>query len=210
VRYHTIATPTPPVVRYAPHRASQQGPRQPPVDSRTAFGGAEGDQIYEKDIIEEDDDVEMNTRSRDPSSRFQLSNPFKRRKAAPPAEIRNAKVIDPVPIISTRPQPAHSYQPWDIKGRLGAFAAEQGDKWREKRSGDQPETDLPVTIIPANPRGRTWSPDTPTSQAITAVDSAISGHVPSHHANEIDQHSSEGEASADETEDSIQRPRPRD
>jgi hypothetical protein len=205
IRYHTIATPTPPVVRYTPHRASQQGSGQRPVDPRTLFGGADGDKIYEKNIIEADEDIELETRPRDPSSRFQLSNPFKRRKAAPPAEIRNAKVIDPVPIASTRPQPEHNYQPWDIKGRLGAFAAEQGDKWREKRSGNQPETDLPVTIIPANPRGRTWSPDTPTSQAITAVESGNSGHVPSRHGDETSQHSSQSDAPAEDTEDSIQR-----
>jgi hypothetical protein len=197
-------------VRYAPHRASQQIPHQPAFDSQTLIGASEGKVIYEKDITEEDDGAERARQNRDPNSRFYISNPFKRRKAAPPAEIRNAKVIDPVPIAAARSQPAHNYQTWDIKGRLGAFAAEQGDKWREKRSGNQPEADLPVTIIPANPRGRTWSPDTPTSQAITAVDSTDSHHAASHHADEIDQHSSESESLADETEGSIQRHRPQD
>ncbi|KAE9979516.1 hypothetical protein BLS_009722 [Venturia inaequalis] len=199
VRYHTIATPTPPVVRYAPHRASQQDP--PPVNPRDRFGGAEGDKIYEKDFVEEVDDIEHSAPIREPTSRFHLSNRFKRRKAAPPAEIANAKVIDPVPIASTKSQPAHNYQPWDVKGRLGAFAAEQGDKWREKRSGDKPEVDLPVTIIPANPRGRTWSPDTPMSQGNTLVNSESSPLLPSHHS----QHSTNDAGhSADETGDTIQ------
>ncbi|TID19066.1 PalH-domain-containing protein [Venturia nashicola] len=197
VRYHTIATPTPPVVRYAPHRVSQQGPS--PVDPRLRFGGAEGDKIYEKDFIEESEDIEHSAPTREPTSRFQLSNPFKRRKAAPPAEIANARVIDPVPIASTRPQPAHNYQPWDVKGRLGAFAAEQGDKWREKRSGDKPEVDLPVTIIPANPRGRTWSPAAPMSQENTLVNSERSPRLPS------TRHSSDdGGHPADEMGDEIQ------
>lgn len=199
VRYHTIATPTPPVVRYAPQRASQQGP--PPVDPRHRFGGAEGDKIYEKDIIEETEDIEHSAPTREPTSRFQLSNPFKRRKAAPPAEIANAQVIDPVPIASTRPQPAHNYQPWDVKGRLGAFAAEQGDKWREKRSGDKQEVDLPVTIIPANPRGRTWSPDTPMSQGDTLVNSERSPQMPS---NPSQDSSDDGGHPAEETGDDIQ------
>lgn len=198
VRYHTIATPTPPVVRYAPQRASQQGP---PVDPRNRFGGAEGDRIYEKDILEKSDDIEHSAPSREPTSRFQLSNPFKRRKAAPPAEIANAKVIGPVPISSTRPQPSHKYQPWDVKGRLGAFAADQGDKWREKRSGDKPEVDLPVTIIPANPRGRTWSPATPMSQGLTLVNSERSPRMPS---NRSQLSADDGGHPADETGDEIQ------
>lgn len=208
VRYHTLATPVPPVVRYAPQRESQNGARQPRVDAQDQFGGAEGDRIYEKDRIEGTHDVETDAPTREPTSRFQLSNPFKRRKAAPPAEIANAKVIDPMPLSSTRPQPAHSYQPWDVKGRLGAFAAEQGDKWREKRSGDKPEADLPVTIIPANPRGRTWSPDTPMSQGMTLVNSDDSRNQ----GVEMDQHSSDdGEHGIDATRDSISRMRlPRD
>ncbi|KAF2398583.1 PalH-domain-containing protein [Trichodelitschia bisporula] len=88
-----------------------------------------------------------------------LSNPFKRKPALPPAEVRNAQVIEPVPLTNVRRQPAHSYPPWDIKGRVGAFAAEAGERWRERRERDQAEVDLPVTIIPAQPRGRTWSPE---------------------------------------------------
>jgi hypothetical protein len=209
VRYHTIATPTPPVVRYAPHRESQQTPHQPSINPGKLVGGVRGKENNEKGVIETSDDSERFRQTRDQTSRFHINNPFKRTKAAPPAEILNAKVIDPVPISAARLQPSHNYPTWDIKGRLGAFAAEQGDKWREKRSGNQPEVDLPVTIIPANPRGRTWSPDTPTSQAITAVDHAHS-HQSSHHGDEIDQHSSEDEVPTDETEGSVQRHSPQD
>jgi hypothetical protein len=111
--------------------------------------------------------------------RNRWANPFKRRKALPPTEVRQGHVIDPVSLGSeSRSLPTHNYAPWDIKGRIGAFAAEQGEKWRENRQ--LREVDLPVTIIPAQSRGaaqeRPWSPDgssvddnkavsTPSSQA---------------------------------------------
>jgi hypothetical protein len=201
VRYHTVATPTPPVVRYAPHTAPRLVSHQSGPKSRITGGGSEEKDVFEKDVIVEE--AEESPDSGDARSRFHINNPFKRQKASPPPEIRNAKVIDPVPIASAHPQPVHNYPPWDIKGRLGAFAAEQGERWRERRGGNQAESDLPVTIIPANPRGRTWSPETPSSQAPAAVASAES-----HNADEIAQNPHEDVPRADEPEDPARRDPP--
>ena len=56
--------------------------------------------------------------------------------------------------------PPRNYNGLALADRLGTFAAQQGEKLRsKKKSGSQNETVLPVTIIPAQPRGQTWSPD---------------------------------------------------
>lgn len=106
-------------------------------------------------------------------------NPFKRRNAKPPMAVQKGHVIDPVSIAEPRRMHApHHYAPWDIKGRLGAFAADQGDRWRE-RSGrhQQNEEDLPVTIIPAPPRGdanhRPWSPEAASPMTLPSISTPL-------------------------------------
>ena len=108
-----------------------------------------------------------------------MSNPFKRRNPKPPMAVQKGHVIDPVSIAQPRRMHApHHYAPWDIKGRLGAFAAEQGDRWRE-RSGrhQQNEEDLPVTIIPAPPRGdanhRPWSPEAASPMTLPSISTPL-------------------------------------
>lgn len=83
-----------------------------------------------------------------------VQNPFKRKRMSPPAEVRAARDKNDV-----RSPPAHSYSKWDIKGRLGAIAAEQGEKFRERKQEKENDIDLPYTIIPAPTRGAAaWSP----------------------------------------------------
>lgn len=93
-------------------------------------------------------------------ARWQVSNSFKRSRASPPTELQRGRVIEPIVLGdgSSNALP-HTYSRWALKSRLGAFAAEQGEKLREKTSRRQVEVDLPVTIIPSQPRNRTWSPD---------------------------------------------------
>ncbi|KIW03786.1 uncharacterized protein PV09_05089 [Verruconis gallopava] len=151
IRYHNINTPIPAATNPQNNFASL---------NQTMHNGSV---LNEKLVEEEQDDSDSIDLKPDysghPRSKFHVSNPFKRKKALPPEEVRAGQVIDPVPINTTRAQPSHQYSRWDIKGRLGAFAAEQGEKWLEKKRGEEKEKDLPVTIIPAQPRGRTWSPD---------------------------------------------------
>ncbi|KAG9655979.1 PalH-domain-containing protein, partial [Aureobasidium melanogenum] len=116
-----------------------------------------------------------------------MQNPFKRKRMSPPAEVRAARDKNDV-----RTLPAHSYSKWDIKGRLGAIAAEQGEKFRERKQEKENDIDLPYTIIPAPTRGAAaWSPqvlkhtnsdlssnETPSnSQRNTVRDSNSSHHV---------------------------------
>ncbi|CAD0081453.1 unnamed protein product [Aureobasidium vineae] len=116
-----------------------------------------------------------------------VQNPFKRKRMSPPAEVRAARDNSDTPGI-----PSHSYSKWDIKGRLGAIAAEQGEKFRERKQERANDVDLPYTVIPAPTRGAAaWSPhvlkhtnsdmsskDSPTgSQLNTVRDSNSSHHV---------------------------------
>jgi hypothetical protein len=83
-----------------------------------------------------------------------VQNPFKRKRMSPPAEVRAARHDSDTPGI-----PSHSYSKWDIKGRLGVIAAEQGEKFRERRQEKANNINLPYTVIPAPTRGAAaWSP----------------------------------------------------
>jgi hypothetical protein len=83
-----------------------------------------------------------------------VQNPFKRKRMSPPAEVRAARHDSDTPGL-----PAHSYSKWDIKGRLGVIAAEQGEKFRERKLEKANNIDLPYTVIPAPTRGAAaWSP----------------------------------------------------
>lgn len=161
VRYHPI-NESPPIVRSTL-----------PTDERQAFSTSNPptsqvqthqslDRSFETegaDQLQDDSDGPLHPRKG--KLRWQaVSNPFKRRKASPPPEVRRGRVIEPITVNDVSPNlPPHNYSRWALKSRLGAFAAEQGEKLREKANARQVEMNLPVTIIPAQPRGRTWSPE---------------------------------------------------
>jgi hypothetical protein len=90
-----------------------------------------------------------------------VANPFKRKRASPPAEVQKAR--DRAEAGPTRAlTPAqHNFSKWDLKNRLGVLAAETGERFRDRNSARGQGEDVPVTIIPAQPRGstRTWSPE---------------------------------------------------
>lgn len=80
-----------------------------------------------------------------------VPNPFKRRRAEPPAEVADAQIASGV-----------RRSPIDIRlnmrGRLGAFASAQKDRLTNR--GSVSIAPLPVTVIPApKTNDRTWSPD---------------------------------------------------
>lgn len=177
VHYHTLNIATPPISRVEtqvkpvsrhdqrrtqdPHEQEELNEKDEQDETNEQDHQDELDELDEKDEKDETDLPEPNHSKR----RWQsLGNRFKKRSALPPAEVRQGQVIDPVPIgTSSKQQPIHKYHPWDFKGRIGALAAEQGERWRERTIHQQTEPDLPVTIIPAQPRGeqagRPWSPE---------------------------------------------------
>lgn len=80
-----------------------------------------------------------------------VNNPFKRRRAEPPAEVADAQIASGI-----RRSPID--RGLNLRGRLGAFASTQKDRLAHR--GSLPAVSLPVTVIPV-PKGneRTWSPD---------------------------------------------------
>lgn len=171
VRYHTMNIPMTPQPRATPLETinTSEGKSLSDVDieKQEDFVVTPAQLPREQQVSEESSVADSSARTRWPQ------NPFKRKKTLPPEEVRKGQIITPIqglrsvsPTPQTPHQPSHSYAKWDLKGRVGAFAAEQGEKWIEKRNRGKQEVDLPVTIIPAQPRGgRTWSPqvEIPTS-----------------------------------------------
>lgn len=80
-------------------------------------------------------------------SRWQnVPNPFKRRRASPPLEISSATSR------ATEPRtPADTPR----QRRLGSYSL---DRLRGVKKSRAPDVPLPVMVIPAQPRGRVWSP----------------------------------------------------
>ncbi|KAF2438335.1 PalH-domain-containing protein [Karstenula rhodostoma CBS 690.94] len=88
-------------------------------------------------------------------------NPFRRRGRSPPPELQRGRVIEPLVVEDVSLNiPQRNYTGLALKDRLGTFAAQQGERFRSRKGpAQQDNTNLPVTIIPAQPRGRTWSPE---------------------------------------------------
>lgn len=95
---------------------------------------------------------------------WQHLNPFRRRRTTPPPQILSARVIEPsdkeLPPTPSPTKPSTNQTRWDLKGRIGAFLSEQGEKLFENGDQKAKDSNIPITVIPAQPRGgRTWSPD---------------------------------------------------
>ncbi|KAJ4323668.1 pH-response regulator protein palH/rim21 [Neodidymelliopsis sp. IMI 364377] len=90
-----------------------------------------------------------------------MANPFARKGRLPPQELQRGQVIEPLAVdeVTANIPPRH-YNGLALSDRLGTFAAQQGERFRSKKKANKhSEMNLPVTIIPAQPRGQTWSPD---------------------------------------------------
>ncbi|KAL9086483.1 MAG: hypothetical protein Q9165_007099 [Trypethelium subeluteriae] len=129
----------------------------------------------------EDQSREQNSRGgtdaaairRGASMRWQaIANSFKRRRDTPPLEVRQAMANSnsgPAQ-ISTNSNASR----WDVMSRLASLAVDSTERWRDKGGKRQADIELPVTIIPAQPRGRTWSPGSlPLNDPISKPNSAF-------------------------------------
>ncbi|KAI7478305.1 PalH-domain-containing protein [Hortaea werneckii] len=143
VRYDTAPDTPQPLRRRAPRQNGNQQMRD-----------------EEKEGLEEADEERPNQNRNQGNRWYSVGNPFKRKRASPPAEVREARRAAAGSAGSRSATPAHNFAKWDLKGRLGVLAAETGERFRDRQTHRQP-SDPPLTIIPAQPRGsnRTWSPD---------------------------------------------------
>lgn len=86
-----------------------------------------------------------------------VPNPFKRRRASPPAEVAGAQST--AEMLQDKPATSASGLP-RTKSRVEAVATSHKRKLRNRGKGQSVDTPLEVTVIPAQRRGqRTWSPD---------------------------------------------------
>lgn len=136
---------------------SLQSQREPPIPFRTT-----DTQDLEKGGV-----VESETLQSKHKWHWQaVANSFRRHGRTPPQELQRGRVIEPLAVDDVIDNiPPRNYEGLALADRLGTFAAQQGEKYRRKKKGGQQfEATLPVTIIPAQPRGQTWSPDIITQQ----------------------------------------------
>ncbi len=158
VRYHHLHTSSPQI--------PEDGPYQHMIPKKASIGSTPGNAVAEKDSAEHTgrEQFEIRAGSRNKSLSRPLwtavSNPFKRKRALLPAEVAGAQMLD---VNSHRRSPAAivNLDKWNLKSKIDAFTTIQRDKVRARRhQAGGMDAPLPVTIIPAQPRGtRTWSPD---------------------------------------------------
>ncbi|KAK3703918.1 pH-response regulator protein palH/rim21 [Vermiconidia calcicola] len=132
---------------------------------------------------EEVEETSQPNRARAQAAWYSVANPFKRKRASPPAEVQQARrnAPDNAARVAT---PAHNFSPWDIKNRIGVLAAETGELFRDRQASRRPEVDFPVTVIPAQPRGsgRAWTPAVSSSgQTAPKLGGTTSNESPSLH-----------------------------
>lgn len=137
---------------------------------------------------------------------YTVANPFKRKRASPPAEVQKAQ--RDAMSANERAQsatPKHNFSRWDVRNRFGVLAGDAGDLfWSRVGRTDTEHRDQQtedVIVIPAQPRGsdRTWSPALLDSHSTTADGQswpAQSGTGPqdsfSHHGRDPISHSQPG------------------
>ncbi|KIW37270.1 uncharacterized protein PV06_10612 [Exophiala oligosperma] len=149
IRYHNLTSPSPnyhqnlsePPQTVAVPEVARVETRQSDSDS----GPASAD----KEIV-----LESAVSKDEPTGRHiwqAMPNPFKRRRAEPPAEVADAQIAS-----GLRRSPIDRHI--NLRSRLGAFATAQRDRFGNR--GNAPVVPLPVTLIPAPKNNdRTWSPD---------------------------------------------------
>jgi hypothetical protein len=159
VRYHPISE-TPPNSQLGPAEGRSRSPEVQPLPQAPSPGPRS--QPVNLNDPEKGGEVEPHAvTSRNKWQWQALANPFRRKGHTPPQELQRGQVIEPLGVEDvTANIPPRNYNGLALGDRLGTFAAQQGERLRsKKKSGSQLDTNLPVTIIPAQPRGQTWSPD---------------------------------------------------
>ena len=155
VRYHNLTSPSPNFQQEVPAPPTQGGPMveipktiSDPSGSETAPSTGDKEMALEAPVNKTETDVSRNLGRQMWQA---VPNPFKRRRAEPPAEVADAQIAS-----GMRRSPIDSRL--NMRGRLEAFAAAQKDRFSNR--GSVSAAPLPVTVIPA-PRtnDRTWSPD---------------------------------------------------
>ena len=153
IRYHNLTSPSPGAregVQDSSTQPAEVGAEKEVNDSSTESPPSTGDK--EDAQNKPDDQSQVQNASGTRPFWQSVANPFKRRRAEPPAEVAGAQIASGV-----RRSPID--RAMNLKDRFGAFATAQKERFGGRNASIQ-AAQLPVTVIPA-PRinERTWSPD---------------------------------------------------
>ncbi|KAK5122124.1 hypothetical protein LTR85_004370 [Meristemomyces frigidus] len=122
VRYDTIAD-VPQPVRRIEDRDTSGRTSHPQAD----LEGPEP--AVQRDAETEPEDVPQPNRGRKQERKWHtVSNPFKRKRASPPAEVQQARQAAASANAARDTTPVHNFSRWDLKNRLGVLAAETGER----------------------------------------------------------------------------------
>lgn len=147
VRYHNVTSPSPAIPEGAAAKGCQADPSTN-SNEMTAAPGGESEVINVRSRVGHDDALTKSDddRVRRVPARKQgwhtVANPFKRKRADPPAEV--AAQLPPNP---ARHSPAERYH--NVRDRINKGTQRLQERMRLKAETTEP---LPVTVIPAQPR----------------------------------------------------------
>lgn len=146
IHYHPVSHPTSSIPENTPEQSG----------SGNGVASLDVEQVKVDDNRRRAQDKAPNTNKRQVgkgNSRWQAAkNPFKRRRASPPPEIPDA----PGAALSLPSSDTDTDHSQDLKAKMISFAAGQRERIRTRPSRRETNIPLPVTVIPAQPRGRTW------------------------------------------------------
>ncbi|KAF2486187.1 PalH/RIM21-domain-containing protein [Neohortaea acidophila] len=184
VQYNPAAdVPQPVRRRVDPNGNTEQERAQAQARAQQRRAGNTADPEKEGPVVSEVEEPSHHRR-RTSGSWLAVSNPFKRKRASPPAEVQQArKEVTGRSTTTATSTPKSSS--WNMKNRMGVSAVGLGQNAREKKAGRGQSEELPVTIIPAQPRDsvRTWRPpdssrlDAAAVPENTASNLAVSGEM---------------------------------
>jgi hypothetical protein len=173
VRYHPISdTPPVPLPGAAEHRGNRG---DVPAEARVNNAENQNDLAQLEDLEKGGDQNAKASASKSKWYWQAVANSFRRPGRTPPQELLRGRVIEPLEVDDVAANiPPRNYTGLALADRLGTFAAQQGERFRAKKhAGAQAEATLPVTIIPAQPRGQTWSPDIAVQKQLAQKDDTL-------------------------------------
>ncbi|KAI9770409.1 MAG: pH-response regulator protein palH/rim21 [Geoglossum simile] len=105
-----------------------------------------------------------------------VPNPFKRRRDEPPIQVARAVTAFPEspleggpPASTDSSSHATGIPRWDLKSKISSFAVAQSERLLEKFHGNEHEIQLPLRIIPAQPRARRFEPANPRRDRVEEI-----------------------------------------
>ena len=151
VHYHTVATPSPSPAQQLDISSSTESGME-----NSDAGSSQDPEKFESSVVAPKDQPWM-TFGR--NIMRAMPNPFRKQRTSPPAEVADAIRAQR---RETQPTSVNGENggSWQFFAKLDTFAHTRKERLKSRFQERTDDSALPVTIIPAQPRGhRTWSPE---------------------------------------------------